>query len=556
MSAESLHEARVAQAHAEIGRTAVSHVVAMTLAACFVAAIVAVPVTQAWIGPGVLRFVPDAAGVPRTDVEAPSLLTRVLRHNRNLLATLDRFTDRLDTDSLLAQHLRPAVQLLLTRGARTGNERVYTGQNGWLYYAPDLRHVLGRGFLEAGQLARRAASGDSLSAAPAPDPRPALIQFNQALARRGITLVLLPTPVKPTIHPEHLGLARSIAPVRNVSFATFVEEIRAAGVLLFDPAPMLADLGARGDPAYLATDTHWRPESVIEVAQHLARFLERATPLPALQPVSPDTRPARASNWGDTVGLLNLRDHRSPYATETVALRQVLTPDGEPWRPDRSADVLLLGDSFSNIYSQAAMGWGEGAGLGEQLSAALRRPVDRLVQNDNGAFATREALARALARDQDRLTGTRVVVYQFATRELSHGDWRLVDVDRPPPRAASTVLSPATGQTLTVRGRVRQRAPVPRPGTVPYRDHIVAIDLGNIVTADTPVDGTEALVYLSSMEDNVWTDAATIAVGQTITLTLRPWAEVAPGRDGITRAELVDGNVAFAEPWWGEFADQ
>ena len=39
-----------------------------------------------------------------------------------------------------------------------------------------------------------------------------------------------------------------------------------------------------------------------------------------------------------------------------------------------------------------------------------------------GAFATRTLLQQ----DSSRLAGNRVVVYQFATRELSMGDWRLL----------------------------------------------------------------------------------------------------------------------------------
>ena len=82
----------------------------------------------------------------------------------------------------------------------------------------------------------------------------------------------------------------------------------------------------------------------------------------------------------------------------------------------------MLGDSFSNIYSLESMGWGTSAGLVEQLSYALRRPIDRLVQNDEGAFATRAMLQR----DPARLDGKRVVVYQFAARELAGGDWKVI----------------------------------------------------------------------------------------------------------------------------------
>ena len=36
--------------------------------------------------------------------------------------------------------------------------------------------------------------------------------------------------------------------------------------------------------------------------------------------------------------------------------------------------------------------------------------------------------ARMLAGDPARLTGKRVVIYQFAARELAFGDWRILAV--------------------------------------------------------------------------------------------------------------------------------
>jgi alginate O-acetyltransferase complex protein AlgJ len=91
--------------------------------------------------------------------------------------------------------------------------------------------------------------------------------------------------------------------------------------------------------------------------------------------------------------------------------------------------VLVLGDSFANIYSLESMGWGTSAGLVEHLSHQLERPVDRMVQNAAAAFATREMLARA---GPQRLASKRVVIYQFAVRELAFGDWKRLDL---PPRS-------------------------------------------------------------------------------------------------------------------------
>jgi alginate O-acetyltransferase complex protein AlgJ len=89
--------------------------------------------------------------------------------------------------------------------------------------------------------------------------------------------------------------------------------------------------------------------------------------------------------------------------------------------------VLLLGDSFTNVFSDEGLGWGGGAGLAEQLAYRLQRPVDRVAQNAGGAWAARQALRRELRSDPARLDGARVVVYQFAERELAFGDWREVE---------------------------------------------------------------------------------------------------------------------------------
>ena len=70
------------------------------------------------------------------------------------------------------------------------------------------------------------------------------------------------------------------------------------------------------------------------------------------------------------------------------------------------------------------MGWGVSAGLGPHLALALGRGVDVIAQNDSGAFATRQVLARELDAGSDRLAGKRVVIWEFASRELAVGDWK------------------------------------------------------------------------------------------------------------------------------------
>jgi hypothetical protein len=174
---------------------------------------------------------------------------------------------------------------------------------------------------------------------------------------------------------------------------------------------------------YLATDTHWTPAAMELVAAQLAAFVAKHATLPPANAVNHELEERRITNYGDVVVMLDLPAGQRLFPREMATITRVVAADGSDWRPDRAADVILLGDSFSNIYTLASMGWGESAGFAEHLSYALNRPLDRIVQNGDGAFATRAALQAA---GPERLAGKRVVIGQFAARELAFGDWKML----------------------------------------------------------------------------------------------------------------------------------
>lgn len=550
--------ARIAQARDEAGETAVAPPLARLLVAAF-ALLAAAPVAaQLGLDPGFfLRALgerPAAAGAgPAQD----SVFGRVLAVNRDLLAWAGAVEDRLADDSVLGRRLRPVVQDALTGWLRAGTSQVEVGVDGWLFYRPDVDHVTGPGFLSAAALARRAAEGDTLLAARHPDPRPALLDFHEQLARRGVRLIVAPTPLKPSADPGQVGRGGlDPGPVRNRSYRRFARELERAGVTVFDAGRTLAALRREGaGPLYLAVDTHWRPETMRRVAADLAALVERQAALsgPA---AGWRARRVEVTGRGDTARLLDPDPRPGRERAETVAVNRVETPAGEAWTPDRSAQVLLLGDSFTNVYSLASLGWGVSAGLAEQLAFALGRPVDRISQNDGGAFAPRRLLAAELARDAERLARTRVVVYQFAARELSQGDWRPIRLEAAAGEAA--FWEPGVDAAALVEATVAAAGAVPAPGSVPYREHVVALHVEEIEVLDGPaVDAVSgAVVYVRSMVDNELTAAAGWRAGDRVRLALRSWAAVAPELDGISRGELDDPRLLPARPWWGAPVDE
>ncbi len=427
-------------AHLEVGHTNVTPMLARAIVVWFLVTLAALPLIELGMAgrdPGRPPAWTHLTSVPRAIRErleglrqsAPDAgpWTRIVTANRAVLAGLTGFETALEDESPVGRLLRPPTQVVLTGWLGTGNERVYAGRDRWLFYRPDVEFVTGQGFLDPRALQRRALSGSEFEAPPQPDPRPAIRQFKHDLDARGITLILMPTPVKPTVHPERLarGYEWEAGVAQNPSYVAFVDALRRDGVLVFDPSDEMA--GARsqsGEPQYLATDTHWRPETMQRVAAALVAFLRVHTSLPVLPPADYRAEPREAQQIGDTAAMLDLPAGQTLYPRERVPLRFVVRPDGDPWRPSRDADVLVLGDSFSNMYSLATMGWGEAAGLVEQISYLLQRPIDRIVQNDQGAYATRTLLGREAHGPDDRLAGKRVVVWQFAARELAFGDWR------------------------------------------------------------------------------------------------------------------------------------
>ena len=364
---------------------------------------------------------------------------RLLEANHVLRLGLKRYEDDLEEASWFRARVQPLTQLVLSRVLATGNEPTQIGRHGVLYYGPELDHLAGPGFLNPATMARRRREGDRWTPAPEPDSVTAIVDFRDQLATRGIHLVLVPVPVKTGAWPAGFT-RRSLGqpPLHNRSWPEWRAALERHGVDVVDLDAVLRALppDVRTAP-YLKTDTHWRPETMECVARAIAERVQ-AWLGERTETAGYTAHEVTVTNRGDLAVMLNLPDTSAWPPPDIVTVRQVRRPDGRPWAPDPTADTLLLGDSFANIFSLESMRWGAAAGLAEHIALALQRPVDRMVRNDAGAFATRQMLFGEVRRRPDRLATTRVVVWQFSERELSFGDWkRLSWPEASPPTARS-----------------------------------------------------------------------------------------------------------------------
>ena len=536
-----------------------------------------------------------------------SIIDRIFKANRALLHDINTYEDALTDDSFMTKTLLPPAQSFLTGILGVGNEKAYLGKDRWLFYRPAIDYLIGSGFLDRKRLIARAMSGTEWQPAPQPDPMIAIFQFQKQLAARGIQLIIMPVPVKPMIHPEkfYSGFEQYYKVMQNPSyrklklelenpelffkryeeflrsyrrvpvekarrswywqFIEALEELEDAKEDILKNRVLLFDIGSdlveqkknSGTSQYLETDTHWRPETMRWAAIKLKDYVESNIKLSEKNPIKYTRTSKGISNLGDIALMMKLPSDQKIFRRQEIDYYQV-TQGNHLWRSDMTAEIFLLGDSFSNVYSLNEMGWGEAGGFAEQLSYELKRPVDTIIRNDSGAYATREMLSQELASGNDRLAGKKVVIWEFAVRELAVGDWRVKSTPMElGPSIESHFLQVKEGSSHVVSGVVQEISSAPVPGTVPYRDHIIYIHLRDIESHDgVDLNSNQALVAMYSMRDQLWTKAARFRVGQKIQLRLRNYGEI-NHLYNVERinSSMLDSENAFETPCWGEELD-
>ncbi len=481
-----------------------------------------------------------------------TFVSRVVRENKNILAGMAAFEDELEQKSFLRDIVLYPGQLFLLRVLGKGNEKVVTGRDDWLFYSADMDYVVGPGFLEKDWQKKRGDQQELWEKSVQPDPVKGIVRFKEQLEERGIALIVVPTPLKQSIHPEKVsaGLAGLQEPVRNRSFKAFVKRLQKKGVTVFDPAPVLKKYADNtGRSAYLRTDTHWRPEAMELVAEDLAGFIHAELGL-NFEETRFKQQPVSLENRGDIENMLDLKGYGG-YRPEKITVNRVVTEADEIWSSSRKAEILLLGDSFSNIFSFGPMGWGEYGGLSEQLSYSLQTELDTIVQNDDGSYVTRQLLSNSLARGEDRLAEKKLVIWQFAERELAQGNWKELGLDYLE-RGSSEFFVVEGKARRKVRGRIVEISRFPLPGTVPYKDNLITLHLSELVDAETGEQLGDALVYGWGMKNNILSKLSKKRSGQEIEIELSSWDMVEEKYSSFRRSTLQDDMVEYEIPNWGE----
>jgi hypothetical protein len=369
-------------------------------------------------------------------------------------------------------------------------------------------------------------------------PLPAITAFAADLEAHGVTLLLVPIPVKAAIYPDRLTGRPATAPVRHPDTDAFHAALRAAGIHVLDLAPVLWEARAAdtaAGPVYLPQDTHWSPRGMAIAAAAIAATVQQL-PLYASLPLDPDLATRRpvpvlsAPSHGDLVERLGLADPdrffpRRPWAVASL-------PEGKLTDPE--SPVVLLGDSFVNIYDDPSLGFTPAtdrrghAGLARHLAWHLNLPLHVIAANGEGSTGVRERLMQLGA---ESLRRRRLVIWALAERDLLLPRSAAVRdrvVWHPTPVAAAPVAPPAAADAAAVEAAVEAvvlavSTPAdPRRANYANALHVVRYRVTRRISGlEVPA---ELCVVHWSFRNRQPDPAASLREGDAVQLTLTPFA--------------------------------
>ena len=313
-------------------------------------------------------------------------------------------------------------QALAEKAAEAAAQKitVVSGKDGWLFFAPELRHLsVGQFWGDAAKRVSRASNPEFA------DPLPAILDFKAQLDTAGISLIFVPIPAKATIYPEMISEHGDTTARTDEYHLKFYDILREHGINVLDLTPLfLKNRFTDAGPVYCKQDTHWSGQGCVLAAEAIAKAI--GTPSWAAEIPKRDletetrTIPITGDLWKD-LGDENLQK-------EQLQLTYVNVGGGLPnpyaWR---ASPVVLLGDSHSLVFHAGTDLHAQGAGLPDHLAHQLGFPVDVVAVRGSGATPSRLNLFRR----RDNMKGKQVVVWCLSVREFTEGQgWRKVPVIR------------------------------------------------------------------------------------------------------------------------------
>jgi hypothetical protein len=309
--------------------------------------------------------------------------------------------------------------------------------------------------------------------------------------------------------------------------------------------------------AFLMQDTHWTPEAMRMAAEKVAEHVKKTYPT-AFRPMARTITIADGiyrTSRGDLVKLMDVKTPEALFGEEEEAFLRVMGDGTE----DKYAPMVLLGDSFVNIFDDPSIGFGDPnalekrirAGFAQHLSLLLNQPLDVIARNGSGSTGVRREFAR---RYDDEVRAKKLVIWVIAARDVllsrtaahqANIEWDVVKFNpNKGPDAIDASPVAATSSSIVVEASLSEKSTNQDPVGTPYRDalHAAVYDVGSVTGGELAAKQIVGIQW--TFKDKVMQPTAGFTVGKKYKLTLIPW----DGRKDLHGLNLQDDTVAFDAP--------
>jgi len=399
---------------------------------------------------------------------------------------LRAFENKIDDESAIVLALRPKYQLAVWNLFSDPGEKVVLGAAGdcigkscgreeakpedkWLFYRQDVEFLVQPSPLDV----RSAKLDNSVKA---------IEKFRDQLKAKGVELLVVITPGKPSIYTERLtGRDSRVAGIENAAGLQshgkkILDSLTRAGfntVDLYTPLLAAKSRDSVEGALYLNDDTHWTPRGAELAADVIAKKVREMVDAGIVKfrgtddvrYIVSDSIADRMGDVGEMSGLnkfgvfkvqkvtghvvmqqnIKERTEKLPMDTACVAAAKNACKKSDscftaqsalcerdtvlydttvtPFKDDfRKSEILILGDSFSRIYQTDSP---VNAGWIAHFAKNMNARVASIVSDGGASTLVREKLARKASV----LKGKKLLIWEFVERDLRFGaeGWKNVE---------------------------------------------------------------------------------------------------------------------------------
>ena len=443
------------------------------------------------------------------------------KKNQSLNEHLKSFEKNLET-ALFAETPRKLTQSTLSLSPlKEGNRNVRIGKDGWLFLDEAIESLTGQGPFPFQK------DGNS--------PVYAIKRFADQLDNFGARLILVSIPSKAMIYPEKIN-HNIKGPISHPDAQRLVSELNSLPNLdVLDLTRSLFNL-KKDTKVFLKQDTHWTPEAMEEAAKIIANHINSMDINIDKVNLNPKQKEERKA-YGDLVEKINIWD--GAFSQESVIAKPI-----KGNTRDRNSEIILLGDSFTNIYSSnEGLGWGNNAGLPEHIASNVGIPIDVISINGGGATEVRKKLAQRRGCSED-MKNKKVVIWAITCRDLflsqeqcidRNISWENVSFDKRP------LEKKPTNNKITIRAKLIEKPKIPDPNQTTYKDLLYGADYEIIetISGQIPEEGKKIAVVNWAFKNRVLLPSANYEIGSVRNLQLMPFEEM---KDLQTLEQMYEGD--------------